>query len=363
MIARCWTQVCRIGTELITPICLLSALLLTALTTLGAVLPQATTSASGSNAAPPPVSLQSIEVLPGLRIMGTIGALFRIECRNELAQTDDWYTLKNLILPNSPYLFIETNATSTLKRFYRVTSDPRPPQLVWINPGACTLGSPINEDDRSGDEDPQTAITILKGFWMGKYEATQVDYMSVMGIDPSAFADDLNRPVESVTWNDATNYCVKLTEQERRAGRLPTGYLYRLPTEGEWEYAARAGTETRFSYGDDPGYTLLDESAWSGVNSAETTHPVGTKLPNPWGLYDMHGNVWEWCSDRYAGSYPGGSISDPQGPVSGSGRVIRGGSWKGLTRFCRSASRGSGDPLIPGNNVGFRVVLAAATPR
>ena len=358
---RCWNQVCRIGTKLITPTCLLSTLLLSALTTWGEV--QATTSANDINAMPPPVTLQSIEVIPGLRITGTIGALFRIECRDKLDQTSDWVTLKNLVLPASPYLFIETNGATTLKRFYRVTSDPRPPQLVWINPGACILGSPVNEDDHAADESPQTRVTIGKGFWIGKYEVTQVDYLSVMGINPSSFLDDLNRPVESVTWNDATNYCVKLTEQERRAGRLPTGYVYRLPTEAEWEYAARAGTGTRFSYGDDPGYTLLDAYVWCGVNSAETTHPVGTKLPNPWGLYDMHGNVWEWCSDWYEGSYPGGSVSDPQGPVSGLGRVIRGGSWKGLSRFCRSANRSTGDPLIPGNNVGFRVALAVALPR
>jgi formylglycine-generating enzyme required for sulfatase activity len=363
MIARYWNQACRIGTEFIGPTRLRSTLLLSAFTTLGAVLPQATTSASGSNAEPPPVSLQSIEVVPALRITGTIGALFRIECRNELAPTNDWVTLKNLVLPSSPFLFIATNPPITLKRFYRVTSDPRPPQLVWINPGTYTLGSPINEDDRSGDEGPQTTVTIPKGFWMGKYEVTQVDFLSVMGINPSSFSDDLNRPVESVSWNDATNYCVKLTEQERRAGRLRSGYVYRLPTEGEWEYAARAGTDTRFSYGDDPGYTRLDSYVWSGANSDETTHPVGTKLPNPWGLYDMLGNVWEWCSDWYEGSYPGGSVSDPRGPHSGSGRVIRGGSWKGLSRFCRSASRSSGDPLIPGSNVGFRVVLAVAQPR
>jgi len=225
---------------------------------------------------PPPVSLESIEIIPGLRITGTIGTLFRIECRNELAPTNEWITLKNLVLPSSPYLFIETNSPIALKRFYRVTSEPRPPQLVWINPGAFTLGSSINEDDRSGDEGPQTTVTILKGFWIGKCEVTQVDYLSVMGVNPSSFLDDLNQPVESVSWNDATNYCGKLTEQERRAGRLPTGYLYRLPTEGEWEYAARAGTDTRFSYGDDPGYPLLDTYVWSGVNSAETTHPVGT---------------------------------------------------------------------------------------
>jgi hypothetical protein len=141
---------------------LLSTLLLSAVTAWGEV--QATTSANGINAMPPPVSLQSIEVIPGLRITGTIGALFRIECRDELAQTSDWITLKNLVLPASPYLFIETNGASTLKRFYRVTSDPRPPQLVWINPGACILGSPVNEDDQPPTRARKQRSQLAKAF-------------------------------------------------------------------------------------------------------------------------------------------------------------------------------------------------------
>ena len=167
----------------------------------------------------------------------------------------------------------------------------------------------------------------------------------------------MNRPVERVSWNDAINYCAKLTEKEHQAGRLPSEYVYRLPTEAEWEYAARAGSTARFSYGDDPGYTKLKDYAWYDSNSSSTTHPVGQKLANAWGLYDMAGNVWEWCLDWY-GKYPGGNVTDPRGPASGSPRVFRGGSWDSVAWHCRSAIRYGGDPGGRYGIFGFRVVLA-----
>jgi len=159
------------------------------------------------------------------------------------------------------------------------------------------MGSPTNELDRWDGEGPQTAVTISRGFWMGKYEVTQGEYLEVMGSNPSRFTGDTNRPVETVTWYDATNYCGQLTQRERAAGRIAANSLYRLPTEAEWDYACRAGTSTRSSFGDDLGYTNLTNYAWYRENRGLTTHPVGQKLPNPWGLYDMHGNVWEWCQD------------------------------------------------------------------
>jgi formylglycine-generating enzyme required for sulfatase activity len=193
-----------------------------------------------------------------------------------------------------------------------------------------------------------------------------------MGNNPShfttnnAYAEDLSRPVESVTWDDATAYCAGLTQRERMAGRIGTNAVYRLPTEAEWEYACRGWTSTRYSYGDDPGYTNLTAYAWYGDNSGGTTHPVGQKVANPWGLYDMHGNVWEWCQDWFD-TYPGGMAVDPRGPATGSLRVIRGGSWSsrgrwGFAWLCRSADRNHGPPDVWDYGVGFRVVLAPGQP-
>ena len=163
--------------------------------------------------------------------------------------------------------------------------------------------------------------------------------------------------MEKVSWEDTTAFCKELTKREAFAERLPEGYEYALPTEAQWEYAARAGTTTRFSYGDDPGYSELGNHAWYMENSRGGTHPVGEKLPNPWGLYDMHGNVWEWCSDWSTGSYPGGSVTDPVGPGSGSDRVLRGGGWYFSARYCRSAHRDGDRPGYTSGYLGFRVAL------
>ena len=157
------------------------------------------------------------------------------------------------------------------------------------------------------------------------------------------------------------HYCAQLTARELVAGRLPAGWAYRLPTEAEWEYASRADSTNRFSYGDDPSYTQLANNAWYDVNSGGTTHAVGGKQSNRWGLYDMSGNVWEWCSD-WLGNYPGGSVTDPQGSGSGSARVFRGGGWGSGGRYCRSASRDSYIPSSRYDAVGFRVVLAPGQP-
>jgi len=238
-----------------------------------------------------------------------------------------------------------------------------PTNMVFIPPGTFRMGSPTNEVDRFSNEGPQTAVTISRGFWMGKYEVTQGEYLAVMGSNPSWFTGDTNRPVEQVTWFEATNYCATLTQRERAAGRIATNSVYRLPTEAEWEYACRGWTsDRRFSYGDDPGYTNLTDYAWYSVNSGSTTHPVGQKLPNPWGLYDMHGNVYEWCQDWF-GAYPGGIAVDPQGPATTSPwRVLRGGDWNDLAGYCRSANRGIYSPDGTFIYFGFRVLLAPGQP-
>jgi formylglycine-generating enzyme required for sulfatase activity len=287
-----------------------------------------------------------------------------------------------------------TNTTGTLVfedaetdrhdcRYYRVVEAR--PNMVWIPPGTFMMGSPTNEEDRYYWEGPQTAVTISRGYWMGKYEVTQGEYEAVMGNNPSYFngvyevwnescqcmtnidVTDLTRPVEQVSWDDAVAYCAALTTREREAGRIAPNSVYRLPTEAEWEYACRAWTSTRFSYGDDPGYTNLTSYAWYYANSGGQPHPVGQKLANPWGLHDMHGNVWEWCQDWFD-NYPGGMALDPQGPATGSHRVIRGGGywgWDGplYAWGCRSAFRFEGaTPDYGFILIGFRAVLAPDQP-
>ena len=257
---------------------------------------------------------------------------------------------------------IPINEASSL--FFRVEVEVpafHPPEhMVRIEPGEFVMGSPSDEEGRFLDkEEPQTAVTLTQSYWISKYEVTQEEFENVLGFNPSQYRifDDPRLPVESVTWFDALDYCFELTLQERNAGRLPEDFEYRLPTEAEWAYAARAGTTTRFSYGHDPGYQHLSDYAWYAGNSGLRPHPVGQKLPNPWGLYDMHGNVFEWCSDWF-GQLPGGSGTDPQGPSEGIDRIIRGGYWDGSPPFCRSALRVHYPPRSRISYLGFRVVLA-----
>jgi formylglycine-generating enzyme required for sulfatase activity len=233
--------------------------------------------------------------------------------------------------------------------------------MAWIKPGKFLMGSRTDELGRGGDE-TQHWVTLTKGFWMGVHEVTQAEYLAGAGSNPSFFTGDTNRPVESVSWNDAVAYCTMLTTAERAAGRIPADWEYRLPTEAEWEYCSRAGVRnTRFGYGDDIGETALGDYAWYGANGGGTTHPVEQKRANPWGLMDMHGNVWEWCQDWY-GAYPAGSATDPQGLGLSSNRVIRGGSWNYIAEDSRCAFRFGDIPGSTDNGIGFRVVLARGQP-
>jgi len=325
-----------------------------------------------ASAQTPPVL--DVHLYAGLSITGAVGTVYSMEYVTDLAQTNDpsaWRCLEFLQLPASPYLWADKSAPATGQRFYRAQVFADPTNVVFIPPGTFRMGSPPDEVDRSGWEGPQTAVTLTKGCWMGKYEVTQGEYLAVMGSNPSYFQPpdataDTNRPVEQVSWEDATDYCSQLTQRERLAGRIGTNSVYRLPTEAEWEYACRGWTSTRFSYGDDIGYTNLTNYAWYEANSGGTTHPVGQKLPNPWGLHDMHGNVWEWCQDWF-GDYPGGIAVDPRGPDTGSGRVLRGGCWGRWriwdgTWICRSAYRNYYYPDYRSILIGFRVVLAPGQP-
>jgi formylglycine-generating enzyme required for sulfatase activity len=222
-------------------------------------------------------------------------------------------------------------------------------------------------------------VTISRGFWMGRYLVTQGDYQALTGSNPSFFngdrsgqsppfnhdyGTDPSRPVDSVSWEDATNYCGRLTRQERAAGRIPSDSVYRLPTEAEWEYACRAWTSTRFSYGDDPAYVDLSNYAWYGASAmAEALTQWGRNCRTHGACNDMHGNVWKWCQDWY-GPYPGSSAIDPQGPATGQNHVVRSSGWGGPAADCRSARRGNDcfDPNGGGCSIGFQVVLAPVEP-
>ncbi|MEN3333039.1 MAG: hypothetical protein V7641_2404 [Blastocatellia bacterium] len=213
--------------------------------------------------------------------------------------------------------------------------------FVPLPAGEFMMGS----ENGSAAEKPVHRVRLSRPFEMGKYEVTQAQWEAVMGNNPSYFKGS-NRPVEQVSWHDVQEFIEKLNA-------LNDGYVYRLPTEAEWEYACRAG-----SNGDYSG--KLDAMAWCDNNSDQMSHPVGAKQPNAWGLYDMHGNVFEWCQDWYDNNYAESPSLDPQGPASGSFRVKRGGSWAFPAAFSRSAARDLYSPGYRFNFLGFRLVR---TPR
>ena len=206
--------------------------------------------------------------------------------------------------------------------------------MIFCPPGTFTMGSPTNETGRGGDE-TQHQVTLSHGFYLGKYEVTQAQYQTVMNgnsaglsADPSQFKGS-NRPVERASWEDAQIFLAQLNSIEQTAGRLPTGWKYVLPTEAQWEYACRAGTTTAYSWGNDINSSRANYNWDGGSNDRKRfkqTRDVGQYAANPWGFFDMHGNVWEWVSDWKA-NYLTGAQTDPEGPASGSLRVVRGGSW------------------------------------
>ncbi|MEO6390493.1 MAG: formylglycine-generating enzyme family protein [Pyrinomonadaceae bacterium] len=220
-------------------------------------------------------------------------------------------------------------------------------EFVWIPPGTFQMGSPESEEDRRPGDEIQHSVTISRGYFLGKFEITQAQWLAVMGNNPSIFGECNLCPVENVSFNDVTGFLVKLNG-------LNDGYSYRLPTEAEWEYAARAGTTGPYAGN-------LDELAWYDANSDKKTHPVGKKRPNAWGLYDMHGNVWEWVQD-WSGEYATGAQTDPKGPSSGTQRVLRGGSFNYWPPGLRSAYRSNYAPSLRHSALGFRIVCTSATP-
>ncbi len=216
-------------------------------------------------------------------------------------------------------------------------------KLILIPPGEFMRGQ--------SEYSQMVKVRITKGFYMGAYEVTQAQWLKMMYRNPSRYIGD-NLPVDSVSWEDATEFCRRLSQYE--------GKTYRLPTEAEWEYACRAGIATRFYFGD--GGSQLSHYAWYHENSGNESHPVGKKKPNAFGLYDMLGNVWEWCSDWHTwdeGNYSQSPVDDPKGPSTGQYRVIRGGSWHDDAGCYQALARGGSDPdsRFHSNGIGgFRVV-------
>jgi formylglycine-generating enzyme required for sulfatase activity len=238
---------------------------------------------------------------------------------------------------------------------------PALPQLtlVWCPPGNFRMGSQKGELGRFANEAP-AETTLTSGFFLQSTELTQEQWLALRPSNPSGFPNPSN-PVEMVNWEDAKAFCADLTAKSRAAGLIPADWRFDLPTEAQWEYACRAGTTSALNdgsnlvskTGSDPS---LDPLAWYEANSDQAAHPVAQKRPNAWGIYDMHGNLWEWCRDWFEFKLQGGN--DPEGPADGAARVIRGGSWYiGSPSFCRSAYRSSYGIERRISHLGFRLAL------
>ena len=239
----------------------------------------------------------------------------------------------------------ETRTFETLKTIFSLTVNGVIFEMVYVEGGTFDMGATTEQgSDAESDEKPVHSVT-LDGYYIGKCEVTQELWEAVMGSNPSHFKGAQN-PVENVSWNDCQEFVSRLNSL--------TGRTFRLPTEAEWEYAARGGNKSlHYKYS---GSDNIDEVAWYNNNSGRSTHAVGTKSPNELGIYDMSGNVWEWCSDWYGG-YSAGAQTNPQGPSSGSYRVLRGGSWINYAGNCRVSIRSYDDPGNSNINFGLRLVL------
>ena len=239
----------------------------------------------------------------------------------------------------------ETRTFETLKTIFSLTVNGVIFEMVYVEGGTFDMGATSEQGSDAYDWEKPVHRVTLSDYYIGKYEVTQELWEAVMGSNPSYFIGAQN-PVEYVSWNDCQNFIKKLSSL--------TGMTFRLPTEAEWEYAARGGKKSlHYKYS---GSGNIDDVAWYYDNSGSSTHAVGTKTANELGIYDMSGNVWEWCSDWYGG-YSAGAQTNPQGPSTGSYRVLRGGSWNDGARYCRVSNRRSLDPVFSNNYSGLRLVL------
>jgi formylglycine-generating enzyme required for sulfatase activity len=293
---------------------------------------------------------------------GIAGDQFQVEFKTNLAFAP-WTPLTTQMFTNgTEFSVLDPILAGQNARAYRVSKLPRlqvPDSMVYIPPGTFRMGTPTNDPNKTPNELSQFQVTLTCGFWINQFEVTQSEYQNLTCTNPATFTGDLDRPVENISWRNAMDYCSLLTQQERQALRLPDGYVYRLPTEAEWEYAARAGTTNWFSFGNDP--ELLPNYAWYDGNSQWTTHPVGQLQSNPWGLKDVHGNVFEWCWD-WIDSAPTQPVTDFRGSTNDLYHAIRGGASSFPWVDCRSSWRIGYSAASVAFDVGFRIVLAPAGP-
>lgn len=252
----------------------------------------------------------------------------------------------------------------------RVTLKQTGIELAWCPPGSFEMGSPKNEKGVDDDETPPTKVELTHGFWIGRTVVTQKQWQVVMRVQPivgelAREGDDY--PTTSVSWEEADEFCRRLTSLERFEGNLPDGWRFVLPTEAQWEYACRAGTRTRFSFGNDDArlwdyaWHSRDKQSFGRDADLDFARPVAQKLPNPWGLYDMHGNVWEWCRNGYSSKLLGGTNPEPAVDPDRPNMAVRGGCFFCLSEGCRSGSRlyFPAGPTAGWEFVGFRVICVS----
>jgi formylglycine-generating enzyme required for sulfatase activity len=293
------------------------------------------------------------------------GAPFWIQASSNLV---DWTVVEKANAFDNRVVFNDRSAWVFNRSIYRARrapeSEPEPGatnRMVYVSPGTFMMG---NSDPNYPWEGPITQVTLTRGFFIGRYGVTQGEYAQITGTNPSDEPQDPDKPVFNVSWNEAVAFCGALTEKMRAAGKISDTYEYRLPTDAEWEYACRAGTTTLYNWGSDAADAQGYTHEWFNDNAVGQVHAVGLKLPNAWGLYDMHGNVKEWCSNYSEDKLPGGAVVDYTGPTSGTMRSVRGASADEPLRHGTSATRAFLPPeqTVPTLewpwSAGFRIVLA-----
>lgn len=280
-----------------------------------------------------------------------------LEVQQASAASGPWSRVTEIKVPmveGSAFFRVGTSVTSGVAV---------PSNFVWIPAGSVLMGTPDSEVGRRTAEGPQTLVRFGSGFWISRYETTQREWVAVMEFNNSATPHP-DLPADAISYDEAVEYCAKLTVREREAGRLPSGYVYRLPTEAEWEYACRAGTTTATVYGDALSSTNANFDGITPYGGAAEGPSLGGTVPggrypaNAWGLYDMHGNVWEWCMDWHPSRLPGGRVTDPVGAGSTRQRALRGGAWHNEGVACRSGYRYLIGPIFRLASSGLRPVIA-----